>query len=94
MIEEPGSFSGSESSPRPHLGPDPKNLISLAILNNEVARVLSAPERKTKESFVAKDSNLFGAVTNSYPVSFFKFSATFSAKPMYVLSPVPTAVPP
>ena len=30
MIEEPGSFSGSYNSPNPDLGPDPKNLMSLA----------------------------------------------------------------
>jgi len=31
IIEEPGSFSGKINSPKPDLGPDPKNLISLAI---------------------------------------------------------------
>jgi len=31
MIEDPGSFSGRFNSPNPLLGPDPKNLISLAI---------------------------------------------------------------
>jgi hypothetical protein len=39
MIEEPGSFSGKFSSPNPLLGPDPKNLISLAILCKAVANV-------------------------------------------------------
>jgi hypothetical protein len=43
MMEEPGSFSGRESSPRPHLGPDPKNLMSLAIFIKLTARVLRAP---------------------------------------------------
>ena len=32
MIDEPGSFSGSESSPRPERGPDASRRISLAIL--------------------------------------------------------------
>lgn len=94
MIEEPGSFSGRLSSPRPDLGPDPKNLISFAILNKEAAKVLRAPCKNTSASFVARDSNLFGAVTNLYPVSLERFSATFSANPMYVFNPVPTAVPP
>jgi len=31
MIELPGSFSGNNNSPNPLLGPEPKNLISLAI---------------------------------------------------------------
>ena len=43
MIELPGSFSGKESSPRPLLGPDPRNLISLAIFIREAAQVLKAP---------------------------------------------------
>jgi len=30
MIEEPGSFSGKLNSPKPDLGPEPKNLISFA----------------------------------------------------------------
>lgn len=82
MIEEPGSFSGNINSPKPHLGPDPKNLISLAILNKDEATVFRAPDKYTKASFVARDSNLFGAVTKLNPVSFFKFSAIFSAKPI------------
>lgn len=94
MIEDPGSFSGSEISPSPHLGPEPRNLISLAIFIRDVASVLRAPLRCTKASLVANDSNLFGDVTKSYPVSFLTYSATASAKPIYVLSPVPTAVPP
>jgi hypothetical protein len=94
MIEEPGSFSGRESSPRPDLGPEPKNLISFAILFKETARVFNAPCKKTRASLEASDSNLLGAVTNLKPVSFERFSATFSANPTYVLRPVPTAVPP
>jgi hypothetical protein len=45
MIEDPGSFSGSESSPRPHLGPEPRNLISLAIFIIETASVFKAPDK-------------------------------------------------
>ena len=56
--------------------------------------MFNEPLNSTKASFVAKASNLFGAVTNLYPVSFEISSATYSAKPSYVLRPVPTAVPP
>ena len=31
MIDEPGSFSGRESSPMPDRGPDPRNRMSFAI---------------------------------------------------------------
>lgn len=31
IIDDPGSFSGKINSPNPLLGPEPKNLISLAI---------------------------------------------------------------
>ena len=34
IIEDPGSFSGNNNSPKPDLGPEPRNLISLAILFN------------------------------------------------------------
>jgi hypothetical protein len=43
IIDDPGSFSGRESSPNPHLGPDPKNLISLAIFISDTAKVLRDP---------------------------------------------------
>lgn len=65
MIDDPGSFSGRESSPRPHLGPDPKNLISFAIFMRLTANELRAPLNATKASLEAKDSNLFGDVTKS-----------------------------
>ena len=94
MMDEPGSFSGRESSPSPHLGPDPRNLMSFAILKSDTARVLSAPWRYTKASLEARASNLFSAVLNSYPVSFLSYSAILTSNPLYVLRPVPTAVPP
>jgi hypothetical protein len=50
IIEEPGSFSGRLSSPNPHLGPDPKNLISLAIFIRDTAKELRDPLKKTKAS--------------------------------------------
>ena len=42
-MDDPGSFSGNDNSFNPHLGPDPKNLMSFAILLRETARELSAP---------------------------------------------------
>jgi len=68
MILDPGSFSGRISYPNPLRGPLPKNLISFAILNKLTAAVFKAPWKSTIASFVAKDSNLLGAVTNLYPV--------------------------
>ena len=65
MIEDPGSLAGREISPRPHLGPDPKNLISLAIFISDTASVFRVPLSYTRESLVASASNLFGDVTKS-----------------------------
>lgn len=93
-MELPGSFSGNVNSPKPLLGPDPKNLISFAIFINEHDTVFNAPEYYTRASWAANASNLLGAVVNSYPVSYDIYAATFSAKPIYVFNPVPTAVPP
>ena len=64
MILDPGSFSGRFSYPNPLLGPLPKNLISLAIFIKLTAIVFNVPWNSTKASFVANDSNLFGAVVN------------------------------
>jgi hypothetical protein len=61
MIEEPGSFSGRINSPRPDRGPEPSNLMSLAILNKPVATEASAPCANTMASWDASASNLFGA---------------------------------
>jgi len=94
MIDDPGSFSGNESSPSPLLGPLPKNQISLAILNKETDKVFNAPLKCTRASLEAKASNLFGFGMNLNPVSFFKYYAIFRSKPSNVLRPVPTAVPP
>ncbi|KAH3665169.1 hypothetical protein OGATHE_003984 [Ogataea polymorpha] len=49
----------------PHLGPDPRYLMSLAILKSETATVFRAPEASTTASCAARASNLLGAVTNS-----------------------------
>src|SRR5690606_41887590 len=47
MIDEPGSFSGRESSPRPARGPEPRKRMSLAILKSAAAAELIAPCAKT-----------------------------------------------
>lgn len=93
-MDDPGSFSGSDNSPRPLLGPDPRNLRSLAIFMIETAVVLREPENSTNASWAARASNLFGALTNLYPVSLVTYSAISSANPSKVFNPVPTAVPP
>jgi hypothetical protein len=45
MIDEPGSFSGSEISPRPERGPEPISRMSLAILNRPLASAPSDRQR-------------------------------------------------
>ena len=41
---------GRESSPKPHRGPDPSHLTSLAIFINEAESVFKAPEAATMAS--------------------------------------------
>jgi hypothetical protein len=94
MIEEPGSFSGRISSPRPERGPEASQRMSLAIFMSETASVRSAPLANTSASWAASAENLSGADTNGKPVSSAIRSATRSANSGCVLSPVPTAVPP
>lgn len=60
----PGSFSGKRSSPRPHLGPDPKKRISLAIFITLHATTFNDPLISTIASCAANASNLFGALKN------------------------------
>ena len=52
------------------------------------------PWNSTIASFVAKDSNLLGAVTNGWPVYSEIAFAIASSNPLYAFKPVPTAVPP
>ena len=59
IIEDPGSFAGKLNSPYPALGPEPRNLISLAILSKQTAVVLSVPEKFTIESCAARAANLY-----------------------------------
>ena len=62
MILLPGSFSGRNNSPRPHLGPDPSSRRSFAIFMMLHATTFMAPLSSTKASCAANDSNLFGAL--------------------------------
>ena len=71
IIDEPGSFDGRINSPYPALGPDPKNLISLAIFVKETARVFNTPEKFTTASCAAKAENLFFAGLKFILVCFF-----------------------
>ena len=47
MMDDPGSFSGMASSPYPDLGPEERNLTSLAIFMVTEARVLRVPLSST-----------------------------------------------
>ena len=94
MMELPGSFFGSSSSPIPDLGPLANQRMSLAILNSEPATTFKAPDNSTTLSWAPKASNLFGADTKGKSVSPAIFSATSSPYPSTELIPVPTAVPP
>ena len=82
------------SSPYPALGPDPKNLISLAIFIRHTAAVFRVPEKLTISSCAAKAANLFVAGLNGSFVILLISLTIFLSKFFLVLSPVPTAVPP
>ena len=82
------------SSPRPHLGPEPRNLISLAILKRLEAAVFNEPENSTIGSFAANASNLLEAVLKSILVILEISRITLFGKVFEAFIPVPTAVPP
>ena len=92
MMEEPGSFSGKISSPRPERGPEPRSRMSFAILKSEAATLTSAPCAKTMASWEASAANLFGAEVKGSLVSAARRAAKRVANSACVLSPVPTAV--
>src|SRR5256885_10630684 len=50
MIEEPGSFSGRVSSPRPQRGPEASQRMSLAILKSEAASDLDRKSTRLNSS--------------------------------------------
>jgi hypothetical protein len=61
MIDDPGSFSGRLSSPKPHRGPDPRCRMSFAIFISDTATTFNAPWASTRASWVASASNYFRA---------------------------------
>src|ERR1700674_3388813 len=58
MIDDPGSFSGIDSSPRPQRGPEASQRISFEILISDAASVSSAPCAKTISSCAESAANL------------------------------------
>ena len=94
MMEEPGSFSGMVISPRPSLGPEASQRMSLAIFIRSAARAFRAPWAKTSSDLEVRAWNLLGAVTKFLPVSSDSAAATAVSKPLGAFRPVPTAVPP
>src|ERR1017187_7282925 len=58
MMDEPGSFSGIDSSPRPQRGPDASQRMSLEIFISEAARVSIAPCANTISSCAERAANL------------------------------------
>ena len=94
IMELPGSLDGRIISPIPDLGPDDKNLMSLAILLRLTAINLRAPWVSTIESWEEIDWNLFLAVLKGYftnsEINFAEIMSYFFG----LLSPVPTAVAP
>ena len=50
IIDEPGSFSGKDNSPKPQRGPDPIQRRSFAIFINAQAKVFITPCAITKGS--------------------------------------------
>ena len=94
MIEEPGSFSGRISSPKPARGPQAARRMSSAIFISETASARRAPDSRTSASCAPCAAKRFGAGTNGRPVRRAISAIAASAKPGGALTPVPTAVPP
>ena len=69
MIDEPGSFSGRISSPRPARGPEASQRMSFAIFISDAASVFSAPLANTSSSCAESAANLLGCDVNGSPVS-------------------------
>lgn len=69
MIEEPGSFSGSISSPNPQRGPEASQRMSLAIFIRAQAKARNEAWDTTMASQELCAANLFGAVMKGNPVS-------------------------
>lgn len=67
----PGSFSGKDNSPRPHLGPEPRKRISFAIFIRLQAITFNAPCNSTIASWAARASNLLGALEKKNMKTFY-----------------------
>ncbi len=94
MIDEPGCRSGMLSSPSPVFGPDPIQRRSLQIFVRLTAIVRRAPDVSTSASRLACASKWLRASVMGSSVSWVSSSMTSWGKPIGVLMPVPTAVPP
>src|ERR1700683_4682599 len=60
MIDDPGSFSGIDSSPRPQRGPEANQRISFEIFISDAASVCIAPCANTISSWAERAANLLG----------------------------------
>jgi hypothetical protein len=69
MIEEPFWSSGRRSSASPARGPEPIQARSLAILVNDTAMTLSAPESSTRASRLPWASKGSAGASDSRPVA-------------------------
>ena len=94
MIEEPFWSSGRKISPRPQRGPEPIHARSLAIFVSDTATILRAADASTRPSRLAWASNGSAGAEIFSPVSDAMMSRTIFANFLWVLSPVPVAVPP
>src|SRR5260370_37186123 len=59
MIDDPGSFSGIDNSPRPQRGPDASQRMSFEIFMNDAARVFIAAWAKDSSSGAESPADLF-----------------------------------
>ena len=95
MIDEPGSFSGSRSSPIPARGPEPSQRMSFAIFISDAASVASAPLMNTNASWAASAANRFGAADERQARDLGDLRRAARRRTRAgAFRPVPTAVPP
>ena len=95
MMLLPGSFSGRCSSPMPQRGPLPEQAHVAGDLEaGDGERLASRRWRRRAASCPASAANLLGAVTNGAPGELGDLRGHAPGPFGWVLSPVPTAVPP
>src|ERR1700689_1987778 len=68
IMDDPGSFSGIDSSPNPHRGPEASQRMSFEIFMNDAASVSIAPCANTSSSCAESAANLLGCERNGNPV--------------------------